>query len=98
MDWEQDEKILFAAVNKTAGFETRAVEYLHWWTFMGYFMEISDGIFSQVLGLRNKKAKGKKFEKWESEFWSANKSLCVLKEKLTAEEQAKKDKLNKMLD
>lgn len=97
MDWEQDESIMFPAINKVAGFETRSADYLHWWTFVGYYMEISEGVFSHVLTLRSKKAKGKKFEKWEREFWSANKSLCVLKPKLTAEEQAAKDRLNAML-
>lgn len=97
MDWEQDESILFPAVNKIAGFETRSAEYLHWWTFVGYYMEISDGLFSQVVGLRMKKAKHKKFEKWEREFWTANKHLCIIKPKLSAEEQAQKDKLNAML-
>lgn len=98
MDWEQDESIMFPAINKVAGFETRAADYLHWWTFMGYYMEISEGVFSNVLSLRLKKAKGKKLEKWEREYWSANKSICVLKPKLTAEEQAKKDRLNALLD
>lgn len=98
MDWEQDEGIMFPAINKVAGFETRAADYLHWWTFIGYYMEISEGVFSNVLSLRLKKAKGKKLEKWEREYWSANKSICVLKPKLTAEEQAKKDRLNALLD
>lgn len=30
MDWEQDEAILFPAINKVAGREVRAVEYMHW--------------------------------------------------------------------
>ena len=98
MDWEQDEGIMFPAVNKVAGFETRSAEYLHWWTFMGYFMEISEGVFSSVLSLRLKKAKGKKLEKWEQEYWNANKSICVLRQKLTPEEQAEKDRLNALLD
>ena len=55
MDWEQDEAILFPAVNKVAGIETRAVPYLHWWTFAGYFMEIEEGTFSTVLGIRQKR-------------------------------------------
>lgn len=97
MDWEQDESILFPAVNKIAGFETRSAKYLHWWTFVGYYMEISDGLFSQVVGLRMKKAKHKKFEKWEREFWTANQHLCMIKPKLSAEEQAQKEKLNAML-
>jgi hypothetical protein len=98
MDWEQDEQIMFPAVNKVAGYETRSCEYLHWWTFLGYYMEISEGVFSHILSLRMKKAKGKKLEKWEREYWSANKSICVLQVKLTSEEQAAKDRLNALLD
>ena len=97
MDWEQDAHILFPAVNKVAGKEVRAAKYVHWWTFMGWCMEITDGVFSSVLSLRLKKSKGKKLEKWEREFWSANKDLCVLKPKLTAEEQAERDRLNALL-
>ena len=98
MDWEQDEPILFPAINKVAGREVRAMEYLHWWTFMGYLMEINEGIFSQVLSIRHKKAKGKKLEKWERDFWQANKDICVLRQKLSEEEQAAKDRLNALLN
>lgn len=97
MDWEQDESILFPAINKVAGREVRSCKYIHWWTFVGYYMEISEGVFSNVINLRMKKAKGKKLEKWEQEFWSANKSTCVLAPKLTAEEQAAKDRLNALI-
>lgn len=97
MDWEQDEPILFPAINKVAGREVRAMDYLHWWTFMGYFMEINEGIFSHVLSIRHKKAKGKKLEKWERDFWQANKDICVLRQRLSEEEQAAKDRLNALL-
>ena len=97
MDWEQDASIMFPAINKVAGFEIRTCEYLHWWTFLGYFMEITDGVFSHVMALRMKRAKGKKLEKWELEFWNANKDLCTLKTKLSEEEQAEKDQLNALL-
>ena len=97
MDWEQDESLLFPAVNKIAGYEVRAVEYLHWWTFMGYFMEITDGVYSYVLNLRSKKAHNKKLDKSEQDFWSANKEICKLHAKLTTEEQAAKDRLNKLI-
>ena len=50
MDWEQDESIMFPAVNKVAGFEVRTARYVHWWTFMGYYMEISDGVFEARKG------------------------------------------------
>ena len=64
LDWEQDAPLIIPAVNKVAGKEVRALEYLHWWTFLGYFMEIEDGLASQVWAIRQKKAKGKKLEKW----------------------------------
>ena len=73
------------------------MEYLHWWTFLGYFMEITDGVFSQVLGIRTKKAKHKKLDKWEQEFYSKNKALCALRPKLTAQEEEAKKKLNELL-
>lgn len=98
VDWEQDEQILFPAINSVAGCEVRAQEYIHWWTFLGYFMEIRDGTFSQVLHLRQKKAKHKKLEKWEQEFWRDNKSLCEIKKRLTKEEEETKARLIAMLD
>lgn len=98
MDWEQDERILFPAINNVAGFEVRSRKYIHWWTFMGYFMEIHEGVFSHVLSLRQKKSKNKKLEKWEQEFWSSNKDLCVLRKRLSKEEQEEKDRLNTLLN
>ena len=97
MDWEQDEPILFPAINKVAGMETRATPYIHWWTFAGYFMEIEEGTFSTVLGIRQKKAKGKKLEKWEQEFYRNNKKLCDIRKRYTDEEQAEIDYWNKLL-
>ena len=44
MDWEQDEGMIFAAVNRVAGKEIRAVEYMHWWTFLGFFYELAKDV------------------------------------------------------
>ena len=87
IDWEQDESIIFPAVNKAAGFETRTVKYLHWWTFLGYFNEIGEGLFSSVIGIRQKLNKGKKLEKYEQEFYRNHRNMIDLKRKLSAEEQ-----------
>lgn len=91
IDWCYDESIIFPAVNKVAGFETRSAKYVHWWTFLGYFSEIGEGLYSQVMNIRQKKAKGKKLEKWEREFYSEHKELVDIKEKLTPEQQAELD-------
>lgn len=97
MDWEQDEAMIFPAINNAAHQEVRLLEYMHWWTFIGYFMEIQDGTFSLVLRIRQKKAKGKRLEKWEEEFYRNNKKLCDLKARYTEEEQEEIDYWNKLL-
>ena len=91
MDWEQDESIMFAAVNKVAGMEVRACEYMHWWTFMSYYMGINESLFSEVINIREKKAKGKKLEKYEKEFYQKNKSLVDFK-KVYSDEEIKENK------
>ena len=88
MDWEQDEYIIFPALNKVAGYEIREAKYLHWWSFLGLFNEIGDGLYAQVMNIRQKLAYGKQPEKWEREFCNRHKELIVLREKLTPEEEA----------
>ncbi len=97
-NWTQDEQIIFSAVNKVAGQETRELEYLHWWTFLGYFNEVGEGTFSFVVGIRNKLNKGKKLEKHEKEFLSHNKELVLMKKPLTKEEQEQEDAYKSLLD
>ena len=75
MDWEQDAPILIPAINKVLNKEIRAEKYVHWWTFLGAYMEIGESLFSSVVNIRLKKAKGKKLEKYEQEFYKENKSL-----------------------
>nr|DAW82605.1 MAG TPA: hypothetical protein [Caudoviricetes sp.] len=98
IDWVQDATIIFPAVNRVASKEVRAEKYLHWWTFMGYFMEIEGGTFSTVLAIRQKKMRGKKLEKWEQDFYSHNKNICDIKARYTEEEQAEIDYLNSLLN
>lgn len=81
MDWEQDAPILIPAINKVLNCEIRAVEYMHWWTFLGAYIEIGDSLFSNVIHIRQKKAKGKKLEKYEQDFYNENKSLIDFKQK-----------------
>lgn len=89
MDWEQDAPIIIPAINKVLNKEIRAEKYMHWGTFLGAYMEIGEGLFSNVIHIRQKKAKGKKLEKWEQEFYKENKSLIDFqhKEKRSSEEK-----------
>ncbi len=96
-DWKQDESLIFSAVNKSAGFEVRSAEYVHWWTFLGYFSEIGEGLFSQVVNIRTKKSRGKKLEKWEREFYAEHRETIDLKRAVSAGEQAEIDRLNAIM-
>ena len=87
IDWEKDEHMIFPAINTVAGCEVRALEYMHWWTFLGYFENVdNECLWSFVLSIRQKKSKGKKLEKHEKEFYNNNKALCTV----TKKENAKK--------
>lgn len=90
MDWEQDASIIFPAVNRVLGREVRSVEYMHWWTFIGAYMEIGESLFSSVVSIRSKRAKGKKLDKEEQDFFRDNQKLILLKPRLSAEEEAER--------
>lgn len=72
IDWDKDSQLICSAVNKVAHMEVRAVEYLHWWTFMGYFSEVGESVLSTVVSIRSKIKRGKKLEKHEKEFQKSN--------------------------
>lgn len=96
MDWEQDAPIIIPAVNKVLGFEIRTQSYIHWWTFFGAYMEISESLFGNVIHIRQKKANGKKLEKWELEFYKENKSLIDFK-KIEKRSNEERKALNELL-
>ncbi len=94
LDWEQDATMIVPAVNNVAHTEIRALPYLHWWTFWGYFMQIGDGLMSTVISIRQKRAKHEKLEKWEEKFCKENKDLIDLK---TADSEAAKEEKTAIL-
>ena len=95
-DWEQDEQMIFSAVNKVAGHEIRTDEYMHFWTFIGLFHGIGESLFSVVISIRDKKNHGKKLDKADQDFYSKNKKLIDLKPKRSKAEQERMDAINKM--
>lgn len=87
MDWEQDEQLIFSAINTVANKEVREVEYIHWWTFMGYFMGIGESVFTTFVSIRKKISQGKKLEKWEKEIYEQNIDAIKLKTRISDEEK-----------
>jgi hypothetical protein len=97
IDWEQDASIIIPEINKVAGKEVRLEPNIHWWTFLGWYMGIGEGLLASVLHIRQKKAKHKKLESWEQEFYNANKEIIDLKIAETEEIRKEKDDLLKWL-
>lgn len=97
MDWEQDASIIIPSVNSVLNTEIRALPYMHWWTFLGAYMEIGNGLFSQVINIRHKKAKGQKLDKQEKDFYRENKSMIDLKVKYSQEELEEQERLKQIL-
>lgn len=87
VDWEKDSQMICSAVNNVANTEVRALQYCHWWTFMGYFMAIGDSTMSRVIGIRNKIVKHKKLEKDEQEFKRDNPQYFIWKSTTTADRE-----------
>lgn len=96
MNWEQDAPLILPAVNHVLGQEVRALPYLHWWTFFGAYMEVRDSLYSSVLNIRQKMAKGQKLEKYEQEFYRENRAVVDLHRPLTPEQQAQRERLKKL--
>lgn len=79
IDYKHDEAMLFSAVNNAAKCEVRALEYMHWWTFLSYMASSGEGLFSTVMNIRAKLAQGKRLEKHEREFIAKHKELVILR-------------------
>lgn len=97
MDWQQDAQIIIPAINRVQGTEIRALPYLHWWTFLGAYMEIGECLFAQVVHIRQKKQKHQKMEKWENDFYNQNKDIIDLKKKISEEQKIEMENLEKWL-
>lgn len=87
MDWQQDFPLIVAPINRVLGKEVRSADYLHWWTFMSAYQEIGDCTFAQVVTIRSKKAKGKKLDKSEQEFYKQNRHLVDFKRQYTERDE-----------
>lgn len=90
IDWEKDFPLICAPVNRVLGFDIRQdPQHLHWWTFLSAYMEIGgDCLFAQIVNIRDKKARGKKLEKYEKEWADNNAELIRITVKESKEEEA----------
>lgn len=95
IDWNKDSTLIISAVNKVAGKEIRS-QYVHWWTFMGYYVAIGECPLSTIVGIRYKKLKNKKLEKWERDFVRENPQYFRNIQNKTSEELKFEEELKKL--
>ena len=88
IDWENDSPMVCAAINNVAKMEIRAMEYLHWWTFLGYYMSVGESVLSTVVGIRDKIAHHKKLEKWEQDFKKSNPKYFIWRKSTVQDREA----------
>lgn len=86
MDWEQDFPYIISPINRVMGREIRADAYLHWWSFLGAYMEIGECTFAQIVHIRDARARGRKLSKQDQEWYAKNRQLVDLKTQYTAAE------------
>ena len=98
LDWQQDAQTIVADVNKVAGCEIRTMPFLHWWTFMAWFNAIGQGQLSTVVSIRDKLRRGQALEKWEKEFYRANRPLVDMKKRYSREELEERSRLQQLLE
>lgn len=72
IDWEKDSQLIASAVNKVSGQEIRTLPYMHWWTFMGYYIAIGESPLAHIVSIRHKIATHQKLEKYERKFQAEN--------------------------
>ena len=97
VDWQQDYRYIIPPVNRVLGTEVRSIPYdqstntggLHWWTFLGAYEEIDGNcIFSQIVRIRYRRAKGKKLDKVDQEFYRQNRDIVDIKRRYSADDEA----------
>ncbi|MCI5679670.1 MAG: bacteriophage Gp15 family protein [Bacteroidales bacterium] len=89
--FRQDDRYIFAAVDKVLQGRISKGESVHWWEFVSAFMEMpEDCVMSRIIYYRSRKNAGK-LTKEEKEVWAKNRELFELEEVQTAEEKAKED-------
>lgn len=86
VDWEQDFPYIVAPINRVTGKEIRAVEYMHWWTFLAAYREIGECTFAQIVSIRDKQARGKNLDKQDKEWYRRNRQLVDFKSKCSQRE------------
>lgn len=95
LDWQKDSNLICSAINNVAKTEIRALDYLHWWTFLGYYNAIGECTLSNIVSIRYKIARNEKLEKHEKKFRQDNPEYFNI-DMRTAQQKADDEYLRKL--
>jgi|LGVF01.2.fsa_nt_gb hypothetical protein len=95
--FKQDDRYIFAAVDKVLNGRLSSGEFVHWWEFVMAFMELPEKcMMSRLIYLRTQKAKGK-LSKEEKELYLSMKDIVDLQDEFSSEEQKEIDEFMRLL-
>lgn len=87
VDWEQDFQYIVAPINRVSGCEIRALDYMHWWTFIAAYYEIGDCLLAQIVRIRKKLKEGRALDKEERKWYRENKDIVDFKQTFSDAEE-----------
>ncbi len=92
--FNKDGEYIYSAINQTHNTDLESIEYLHWWKFVFFFMDVDkDCTLSYLTSLRDKKNKGK-LDKEEKNIWYTMRKILDL-DYIPDEEQEESDFMKK---
>lgn len=94
IDWDGDAQLIASAVNNVANTEVRLEPYIHWWTFMGYYLAIGESPLATIVNIRSKIVEGKKLEKHEKKFKNDNPQYFIWDSKSVEQKEAEQEILS----
>ncbi len=96
--FDHDAKYIYSGIKRAHDVNLNAIEYLHWWEFVYMFMDLpEDCFFTQLRGLRYRKAHGK-LTKEEKEYVAQMADVIDLPIIRTAEETEAENQFMNLLN
>ena len=97
VDWEKDFPYIISAINRIAGKEIRALDYMHWWTFLSLYNDIDgESTFAFIVRIRDKLRRHKKLDETEKRFYRENRKVVDIETRYSEAETSVLDEWTKL--
>ncbi len=95
--WEHDAPYIYTAIRQTYGLDLETTPDLHWWKFLGMFLDLGECFFSRILYYRAGRRAGKLTPE-EQRAVAGMRDAIDLPVRLSAEERAELEAFERALD